>query len=115
MSDNNDLRGKIDEAKRRLPLPELMAREGLAEHAKTSAHCPFHDDEHESFSMFNGKDGLWHWKCFAGCGEGDEIAFLSKLKRLSLTRAMNLYLDMAGSPPSRPPKSHECRKSLESP
>jgi hypothetical protein len=107
----NDLRQKIDQAKRQLPLPELMAREGLSEHAKKSGHCPFHDDERKSFSVFKGDDGFWHWKCFAGCGEGDEIMFLRKLKGLSLTAAMNLFLDMAGFPPSRPPKSHEYRKS----
>ena len=111
----SDLRQKIDEGKRRLPLPELMAREGLGEHAKTSAHCPFHDDKHKSFSVFQGKDGFWHWKCFTGCGEGDEIMFLRKRRGLSMTKAMNLFLDMAGFPPSRPPKSHECRKSLGSP
>jgi hypothetical protein len=114
MSDNNDLRRKIDQAKRRLPLPELMAREGLGDRAKKTAHCPFHDDEHKSFSVFQGKDGWWHYKCFAGCGDGDEIMFLSKRKGLSLTKAMNLYLEMAGFPPSRPPKSHEYRKSLGS-
>jgi len=64
MSDHNDLRQKIDEAKRRLPLPELMAREGLGEQAKKSAHCPFHHDEHESFSVFKGDDNFWLWKCF---------------------------------------------------
>jgi len=51
MNDLNDLAEKIAQAKRRLPLPELMAREGLSEHAKKSAHCPFHDDEHKSFSV----------------------------------------------------------------
>ena len=81
MSDHNDLRQKIDEAKSQLPLPELMSREGLREHAKKTAHCPFHDDERKSFSVFQGNDGWWHYKCFAGCGEGDEIKFLSKLKR----------------------------------
>jgi hypothetical protein len=111
----SDLRQKIDEGKRRLPLPELMAREGLKDRAKTRAHCPFHDDKHKSFSVFQGKDGFWHWKCFTGCGEGDEIMFLRKRKGLSMTKAMNLFLDMAGFPPSRPPKSHECRKSLGSP
>ena len=111
MSDNNDLRGKIDEAKHRLPLPELMAREGLSEHAKKSAHCPFHEDKHKSFSVFKGKDGWWHYNCFAGCGEGDEIMFLRKLKSLSMTGAMNLYLDMAGFPPSRPSKSLGSPKS----
>src|SRR4030095_7821103 len=118
MSDNNDLRGKIDEAKRRLPLPELMAREGLGDRAKKTAHCPFHDDQHKSFSVFQGKDGWWHYKCFAGCGDGDEIMFLRKLKGLPLTEAMSLYLEMAGFPPSRPPKSHEYpqpRKSRETP
>ena len=115
MSDNNDLRGKIGQAKRRLPLPELMAQVGLGDCAKKSAHCPFHDDQHKSFSMFQGNDGLWHYKCFAGCGDGDEITFLSKLKGLGLIKAMSLYLEMAGFPPSRPPKSHECHKSPRSP
>jgi CHC2 zinc finger len=114
MNDHSDLREKIDEAKRRLPLPELMAREGLGEHAKKEAHCPFHHpDKHKSFSVFKGDDGFSHWKCFAGCGEGDEIMFLNKLKGLSLTKAMNLYLAMAGFPASRPPKSHEYLKSRE--
>ena len=75
----NDLRQKIDEAKRRLPLPELMAREGLSDRAKKSAHCVFHDDEHKSFSVFQGADGKgWQWKCHAGCGHGDEIAFVEQ-------------------------------------
>jgi hypothetical protein len=117
MSDNNDLRGKIDEAKRRLPLPELMAQLGLGERAKKSAHCPFlgHEDKHPSFSVFKAEDGSWHWKCFRACGEGDEIGFLRKLKGLSMTGAMNLYLEMAGFPPSRPPKSHQYPNSLTSP
>ncbi len=71
-------------------------------------------DKHPSFSVFQGKDGFWHYKCFAGCGDGDEIMFLRKLKGLSLTDAMNLYLDMAGFPPRRHPKSHECPKSPKS-
>jgi hypothetical protein len=114
-ADNDDLRWKIGEAKRRLPMPDLFERLGLSQHAKKTAHCPFHDDKHKSFSVFQGKDGWWHYKCFAGCGEGDEIMFLSKLKGLSRTEAISLYLQMAGFPPARPPKSHECHKSLGSP
>src|SRR5215469_14629818 len=104
-----ELRAKLDQAKQRLPLPEVMKQLGLAEHAKKGARCPFpgHDDKHPSFSIFRGKDGLWFWKCHAGCGEGDEIMFLRKLKGLSMTQAMSLYLEMAGSPAKRPPKSHE--------
>src|SRR4029453_2424938 len=98
MSDNNDLRGKIDQAKRRLPLPELMAHVGLGDRAKKTAHCPFHDDEHKLFSVWQ-KDGSWFWKCHAGCGEGNEIMFLREQKGLSSTKAMSLYLEMAGFPP----------------
>jgi CHC2 zinc finger len=112
---NYDLRSKIDEAKRRLPLPALMAKLGLGEHAKKSALCPLHSDEHPSFSVFQGNDGLWHWRCFAGCGDGDEMMFLSKLKGLSLTEAISLYVEMAGFPPRPARKSHEypaCPASL---
>jgi hypothetical protein len=114
-ADNDDLRWKIGEAKRRLPMPALFERLGLSQHAKKSAHCVFHNDEHKSFSVFRGEDGFWHYKCFAGCGEGDEITFLSKLKGLGLIKAMSLYLEMAGLPPSRSPKSREYPKSLRSP
>ena len=108
MNGNNELREKIDEAKRqRLPLPDLMTALGHGERAKKTARCPFHDDAHPSFSVFRGDDGFWHWQCFAGCGDGDEIMFLRKLKGLSLTEAMTVYLDMSGFPAQRPPKSHE--------
>src|SRR5262249_19171447 len=82
---------------------------GLAEHAKNSASCPFpgHDDKHPSFSVFQGEDGFYHWKCFSRCGDGDEILFLRKLKGLSMTEAMDVYLDRAGFPAHHPPKSHE--------
>jgi len=49
MNENHDLRQKIDEAKRRLPLPQLLAELGLAEHAKKEALCLWHDDQHPSF------------------------------------------------------------------
>ena len=39
-------------AKRRLPLPTLMHQFGLREHAKKSARCPFHKDQHNSFSVY---------------------------------------------------------------
>src|SRR5262245_2551593 len=74
---NSDLREKIDEAKRLLPMPKVLEKFGLGAHAKKSAHCPFHEDEHKSFSVFHNKGGKgWQWKCHAGCGYGDEIAFL---------------------------------------
>ena len=86
----------IREAKHRLPLPALMERLGLGQHAKKSARCPFHDDKHNSFSVWKNGDGLWFWKCHAGCGEGDEITFLELHHRISNTEATKLFLEVTG-------------------
>src|SRR5215471_2363829 len=95
-TENAELGAKIDEAKRRLPLPQLLAGLGLRHCAKKTAHCPFHDDEHESFSVFESKDGKgWQWKCHAACGYGDEIAFLVKQFGISRRKAIRRSLDMA--------------------
>jgi hypothetical protein len=40
-------------------------------------HCPFHDDEHMSFSV-NKRGNYWH--CFAGCGGGEIGQFKKKWK-----------------------------------
>jgi hypothetical protein len=105
-----ELREKINEAKRRLPLPQFLEKLGLGEHAKKSAHCLFHDDEHKSFSVFHSNDGKgWQWKCHAGCGYGDEIAFLMKARNCSRREAIERYLDMAGFPLG----SRECSERSE--
>ena len=70
----------IDEAKKRLPLPMLMHQVGLGAHAKKRAFCPFHDDQHPSFSVYRDNKGELRFKCFAGCSEGDEITFLKSAK-----------------------------------
>jgi CHC2 zinc finger len=114
---NAELRAKIDEAKRRVPMAALMARPdvGLAAHAKKEAHCPWHSDEHASFSVFKKADGNWWHKCFVGCSEGDEIALLMKHFGLSEREAITRYLDMAGFPSSRSHNSHESPESREYP
>jgi AAA domain/CHC2 zinc finger len=86
----------IEEAKQRLPLPALMHQCGLGKHAKKSARCPFHDDRHNSFSVWKNGSGRWHWKCHAGCGEGDEINFLQLHRGISQDEAMKMFLEMAG-------------------
>jgi hypothetical protein len=63
----------IGEAKRKLSLPALMHQFGLGKHTKKSARCPFHDDQRNSFSVYKNGSGEFRFKCFAGCGEGDEI------------------------------------------
>jgi len=48
-------------------------------------HCPFHDDEHMSFSV--NREGNY-WNCFAGCGGGDIINFWEKWRRISRREAI---------------------------
>jgi CHC2 zinc finger len=88
---------RIAEAKAHLPLPELMARCGLGDRAKKSARCPFHEDHHNSFSVWqNGESNRWAFKCHAGCGGGDEITFLELHEKLSRHDAVNRYFELAG-------------------
>jgi hypothetical protein len=92
----------IQQAKLRLPLPALMQRLGLGDHANRSARCPFHEDANPSFSVWQ-KDDVWFWKCHASCGHGDEITFLEKHKGINRHEAINLFLGMAGyAPVDRP-------------
>ena len=86
----------IDDAKNRLPLPALLHREGLGDHAKKKALCPFHDDHRNSFSVYKNATGAFRWKCFAGCGGGDEVAFLEMRKGISRSDAAKLFIEMAG-------------------
>jgi CHC2 zinc finger len=116
MSGIADLRQKIDEAKERLPLPELLTQLGLGAHPKVSARCLWHDDQHPSFSVFKGKDGFWHYKCFVCDAQGgDEITFLVKHLGITRRQAITRYLEMTGFPPSAPRKSREYPEAIESP
>ena len=84
----------ILEAKRKLPLPDLMAALGHGQAAQRQCPCPFHDDTNPSFSVFQ-KEDRWGWKCHAGCGEGDEIDFVAKVKNLSKSDATREFLALA--------------------
>src|SRR5204862_7283478 len=86
----------IQQAKQKLPLPAVMHRLGLGEHARKSARCPFHDDQHNSFSIYKNGSGNWRWKCFSQCGAGDEINFLEKHRGISSRDATKLFIEMAG-------------------
>lgn len=87
---------RIAEARRRLPLPMLMADMGLARYAKRSANCPFHSDQSPSFGIFQGEDGRWRWRCFAGCGGGDEVDFLARARHVGPAEAARMFLALAG-------------------
>jgi hypothetical protein len=102
-----ELWAKIDEARTLLPLPSVMRRLRYDEkHIGKEALCPFHPDTHPSFSVFQKKDGTWWHRCFVGCSQGDEIAFLVKHFNISRREAIKRYLEMAGFP-AKAPKSRE--------
>ena len=75
----------ISQAKGILPLSALLHQLGLGEHAKKSGRCPFHDDKHNSFSVWKTEQGFF-WKCHAGCGQGDEITFLELHEKFQTAR-----------------------------
>jgi hypothetical protein len=113
--ENAELRAKIDKAKPLLPMPDLMRRLGYSEkHISETALCPFHNDHHPSFSVFQ-KNGAWFHRCFVGCSSGDEIAFLVKHCGSSRREAITRYLEMAGFPPRTAPKSHKYPELRECP
>jgi hypothetical protein len=86
----------LTEAKRRLPLPRLMALLGDAALARKSARCPFHEDARNSFSVFPSRTGAWLWKCHAGCGHGDGVDYLKLKFNLSTGDAIRRYRELAG-------------------
>lgn len=90
------LQAAIQKAKRRLPLPTLLARLGYVLSSKLTMRCPFHQDRKPSFSVFpHEKTGEWIWKCHAGCGRGDAIAFLAHEQKGSRKQALQRYLKLA--------------------
>jgi hypothetical protein len=95
---------EIADAKERLPLPALLHQLGFGKHAKKSARCPFHDDKHNSFSIWKNGANLWFWKCHAGCGEGDEITFLELHENISQRDAIKRFLEMASVNGATPPR-----------
>lgn len=54
------LRERIDEGKRILPLHKLLDMLGYGHLTfRNPVRCPFHDDRSPSFSVFQGRNGIW--------------------------------------------------------
>ena len=56
-------------------------------------NCPFHQDEHPSFSL-NAAGNYWH--CFAGCGGGSIIDFWMKWRDCDFPEAVDELVDLLG-------------------
>lgn len=85
----------IKEAKAKLPMPDLFARLGIGNKATKLCTCPLHKEDRPSFGIFKARNGEWKWKCFAGCGHGDEIDFLQSYWNVSRTNAVRQFLTLA--------------------
>ena len=82
----------------RMPDPAMYYAEHVAKLGKRNGtgwaqgRCPFHDDRDASLSVhLDGTRGCW--KCFAGCGQGDLVAFHMRLRGLSFVEAVR---DLSG-------------------
>ncbi|MGG0486812.1 CHC2 zinc finger domain-containing protein [Priestia aryabhattai] len=49
--------------------------------------CPFHQDNHPSFTVWEETN---YWKCWAGCGGGDQINLVAKALNLKNHEAIKL-------------------------
>src|SRR5438046_763334 len=80
-----------------LPLDQLLAKLGHSAIISRKARCPFHEDKNASFSVYPTTFGSFRWKCFAGCGEGDEIDFVKVFFNLpDVKAAIETYAGLAG-------------------
>jgi hypothetical protein len=86
---------KIEEARAKLPLPELMREMGYGEFAKSSVRSPFRDEKSPSWGIYE-KAGRWKFLDH-GTGEGgDEIDFIEQVERIDRKAAIERFLAMAG-------------------
>lgn len=97
----------LEKLKQTLPLPQLLTTLGFVIGRKNTMRCPLHDDKSPSFSIYRKRNGGWGWKCHAGCGSGDEIDFLAKLRRLDPKKDFRKIADeysqlaaQGGTPPA---------------
>ena len=100
--------------KQRLPLPDLLVRLGLFEHApKAGNHpCPLHGERKGAAFGLTYKTNAWVWNCHGKCATGgDEVTLLQAHFGLSLKDALQRYESICGA--HRVPPSHSGAKPPE--
>jgi hypothetical protein len=86
----------IEQARQNLPLPDLMAKMGFGEFAKSSVRSPFRDEKSPSWGIYES-GGRWRFKDH-GTGEaGDEIDFIEKVEGLDRKAAIERFCELAGA------------------
>ena len=84
---------RLQEAKRRLPIPELWKRLGLPGEYRRVCKTPWREDRNPSMSI--SKDGML-WKDFGEDTGGDAVCFLERACGLSRKDACLKLIEMAG-------------------
>ena len=74
--EKTDLSDHVQVLKGACPMPDLMERIGLGDHAKTSCTSPFREDRNPSFGVFQSGSN-WFFKDHATGESGDEIKLLA--------------------------------------
>ena len=100
-----------DEVKARLSLPYVCAKLGIPLLPNGTAPCPFHQDEHPSFYLWEGDDGYQRWWC-QPCGFGGDIFDLIQ-RRLGLS--FSEALDHAASLLAELPPGYEPPRRVSAP
>jgi hypothetical protein len=96
VTDINDLRATIDEAKGILPMPALMRKMGLDAFIDVHANCqcPF-CWRNDAFALRENGDGTWRFDC-CDCGSGDEVSLFQKHLDITFIEAARRYVELAG-------------------
>lgn len=95
-------RSPLEEAKERLPIPELWRRLGLAGEPRRHGRSPFREDRTPSFSIFAGGQRWWDFGTGSG---GDAVDFLACASGLEVREAARKLIAMAGV---RSPRRNVC-------
>lgn len=91
----NPLNGELplwEKVKRQITVLELVENY-IDLNSKGVGRCPFHDDQHPSFSV-NIKEN--YWNCFSGCGGGSVIDFWMKLNDMDFQSAVKDLAERLG-------------------
>ncbi len=85
----NKFRQEIEELKRDVRIENVASRylELRPSRARYIARCPFHEDQHPSFTVYPESQSFY---CFGCEAYGDVITFLMRIEHLTFPEAMNL-------------------------
>lgn len=89
------LKKKCQSLKSKCPMPILLAKLGLAAHAKRSCPSPLRPDHNPSWGIIQ-REGGWYFKDHGNDDSGDEVTLIAKLKGWDEQRDFKRIVDFYG-------------------